>query len=188
MQDRAEVFCSDDRIVIAVADGGGCSGGAMAAETFIFTIMEACKHLTTAEQCSKLLLQIDATLAGGRDSGETTGVVTAIDRQIVFGATAGDSGARLYIRNTVSQLAPADRTKPLIGSGSAFVQSFAAPMSGTLVVATDGLWKYAKPAAIQEKVSLAPSEKLAAELGNLPRLPSGTLPDDIAIVTYRSSK
>ena len=60
-------------------------------------------------------------------------------------------------------------------------------MRGTLVVATDGLWKYAKPGEIATKVKFVAPEQLAPELANLTRLRSGALADDIAIVTCRFS-
>ena len=71
LQDRAEIFRLNDRIVIALADGaGGIANGAAAAETFVYNVQEACARLTTPDECRRLLLQVDSVLASGRDGGE----------------------------------------------------------------------------------------------------------------------
>lgn len=186
LQDRAEIFRLDDRIVIAVTVvAGGIAGGAEAAETLIQNVRDSFAQLTTPNLCRQLLHQVDSLLAGGRDSGETTGIIAVVSPKLVFGASVGDSGARLYGSEKVMDLTPARLTKPFIGSGGAHVSEFGGAMNGTLVVATDGLWKYANPEKIAAKVSSTSPDKLASELTNLARLRSGGLPDDIAIVTCR---
>ena len=186
LQDCAEIFMVEDRIVIAVADGaGGIAGGAAAAETFIDNVKEACAHLVTSDHCRRLLFQIDSLLASGRDSGETTGIVVVVTPEQMFGAKAGDSEGRLYCGNEVKCVTRSERTKPLLGSGNALVSEFATEMKGMLVVATDGLWKYTKSSDLAEKIKSVAPENLASELVNLPRLRSGALPDDIAVVTCR---
>jgi PPM family protein phosphatase len=157
MQDRAEIFAFDDRIVIAVADGaGGTSGGAQAAETFIYNVKEACAHVATPDHCRQLLLQIDSLLAGGRGGGETTGIIAVVTSETLFGALVGDSDARLYCDDEIKYVSGSRPTKPLLGSGSAFVSEFATAMRGMLVVATDGLWKYARSGDIADKVLSVP--------------------------------
>jgi len=59
---------------------------------------------------------------------------------------------------------------------------------GTLVVATDGLWKYTSLELIEQKVRTGNAESLAKELAGLVRLRSGTFPDDIAVATCRIMK
>jgi len=54
-------------------------------------------------------------------------------------------------------------------------------MNGVLVVATDGLWKYAPHGRIRE-MALAPSVPEASALLALARLSNGDLPDDAAII------
>jgi hypothetical protein len=51
---------------------------------------------------------------------------------------------------------------------------------GTLVIATDGLWKYTSLESIEQRVRHG-GEELAA----LVRLPSGTFQDDVAVLTCR---
>ena len=139
--------------------------------------------MTTADHCRRLLHQVDWNLAGDLNGAETTGVVIVIESTRLFGASCGDSGARLYRRDATLDLVPTGRTKPFLGSGKALVSEFEAEMEGVLVVATDGLWKYAKASDIAATVRGAPPERLAAALSELPRLRSGNLPDDIAVVT-----
>ena len=185
LQDRAEIFQSGDRTILAIADGaGGVGGSAAAAEALIYNVMESCSQLLTPGHCHRLLLQVDTVLAGG-GSGETTGIIAVITPEIIFGATVGDSGARIYHSNVETFLTAGGPLKPLLGSGEARVMEFGTLLEGTLVVATDGLWKYASSVNISAKIETVTPENLAAELVNLPRLRSGSLPDDIAVVTCR---
>jgi PPM family protein phosphatase len=188
LQDCAEIFHSGNRTIIAVADGvGGIAGGTLAAETFIYTLRRAVEHLTDADACRQLLHQIDRVLAGKSGGGQTTGIVGVIEPGKLFGASCGDSEARLFTSGGRVLTSLTESTKRFLGSGEALVNEFTAAMKDTLVVATDGLWKYAKSAEIAAIVSTADPERLAAALANLPRLRSGNLPDDIAIVTcFRS--
>jgi serine/threonine protein phosphatase PrpC len=54
-----------------------------------------------------------------------------------------------------------------------------------LLVATDGLHAYAATAAIVEAAGSAALDDAARMLIALPRLPSGEVPDDIAVVLVR---
>jgi hypothetical protein len=74
--------------------------------------------------------------------------------------------------------------KPFLGSGSAWAISFSKPaVKGTLVAATDGLWKYTSLEKIAEKVRAVAPESLAQDLAELVRLKSGAYPDDVAVAT-----
>jgi hypothetical protein len=105
----------------------------------------------------------------------------------LFGAGVGDSAAWLFSGETQELLTNGQR-KPFLGSGSAWAVPFSKPaVKGTLVAATDGLWKYTSLKKIAEKVRTAAPEFLADELGDLVRLKSGAFPDDIAIITSHIS-
>lgn len=184
LQDCAEIFRSGERTVLALADGvGGISGGTLAAETFVYNIRQGVEHLTSVDHCRRLLLQVDRVLAGDIHGAQTTGIVAVIESGKLFGAFCGDSEARIYRHDQTIYLSQG-RAKPFLGSGNAQVVEFEAKMEGVLVVATDGLWKYAKSSDIGAIVRDAAPETLAVALSNLPRLRSGNLPDDIAVVTY----
>lgn len=184
LQDRAEIFQSGERIVIALADGvGGMSGGTLAAETFVYNVQTAAEFLSEADRCRRLLHQVDLLLAGDVNGAQTTGVVAVIDSNKLFGATCGDSGARLYRNDQVVDVTPSGKSKPFLGSGNALVTEFTTGMNGTLVVATDGLWKYARASDIAAAIGSVVPERLACVLADLARLRNRKLPDDIAIVT-----
>ena len=81
-----------------------------------------------------------------------------------MGASVGDSGAWLIGRDGWEDLTEGQVRKPLLGSGVAEAVGFASAFGGTLLVATDGLLKYA---AASRLVSLARNgelETVAAEL------------------------
>lgn len=184
LQDRAEIYNMQGRTVIAVADGvGGISGGTLAADTFVYNVQEAVQHLTDAEKCRRLMMQVDRILSGDLNGPETTGIVIVIDSKRLFGAACGDSAARIYRADCEIEVTPSGRSKPFLGRGSALIADFEVELSGTLVVATDGLWKYSKSADIARTIRNTVAERLAAALADLSRLKSGALPDDIAVVT-----
>lgn len=60
-----------------------------------------------------------------------------------------------------------------------------APLTGTLVVGSDGLFKYAPRVRLLELVRTTDLDLLPAALVQLARLPSGGLQDDIAVVVCR---
>jgi len=139
--------------------------------------------LLNADDCQRLLQRIDQEISRAPDCGETTGIVIAINTDGVFGAGVGDSAAWLFSNESKELLASGPR-KPFLGSGSAWPIAFSIQAAkGTLVVATDGLWKYTSLEAIAEKVRTTPPEFLASELAQLVRLKSGAFPDDIAVAT-----
>ncbi|HEX7859089.1 MAG TPA: protein phosphatase 2C domain-containing protein [Verrucomicrobiae bacterium] len=187
LQDRAEIFHSGDRTIIALADGvGGIAGGTLAAETFVYTIQQAVEHLTDAAACRQLLRQIDWALRGDLSGGQTTGIVAVVEGNKLFGASCGDSEARIF-RSDERFLTPlTERTKKFLGTGEALINEFTSTISGTLVIATDGLWKYAKSSEIAALIQTVAVDILAAKLADLSRLKSGVLPDDIAVVCCRS--
>ena len=189
LQDRAEIIRLDNRILLAIADGaGGISGGAQAAEFFIRVVRESAASLTTPEACGRLLSQIDHGLLDARDCGETTGVVAIVEAGRVFGASVGDSIAWMFSSDERVELTDGQRRKPFLGSGVALSCPFNSAMfEGTIVLATDGLWKYASIESIEKVVRETDSASLANKLSEIVRLRSGTFPDDVAIVTCRVS-
>jgi len=153
LQDQVYVVESFSRTVIAVADGaGGMSGGAQAANTFVRLSSSAAIGLQSAERCHRLLELIDQEIAKTSDCGETTGIIIIVTPDGLFGAGVGDSAAWLFSGESKELLTNGAR-KPFLGSGSATPITFSKQAAkGTLVVATDGLWKYTSLEAIAEKL------------------------------------
>lgn len=186
LQDRAEIFRLSGRTVLALADGaGGISGGAQAADLFLQSVREAAASLNDVDACRRLLHTIDHKLADSPECGETTGVIVVISAVGVYGASVGDSGAWLFASNGKDELTRGQQRKHYLGTGVALPHGFVRDMvEGTLVIATDGLWKYTSLEAIEERVHRR-GEDLAAQLTELVRLRSGTFQDDVAILTCR---
>lgn len=166
-----------DRTLIAVVDGaGGVAGGVQAAESI-------CRGLADdASDWESWMRKQDGTLAA-RGTGLAAAVVLSIaDDGVIRGASVGDCGAWVIERD-VADLTSAQVRKPLLGDGHAAPVGFTARWSGgTLIMATDGLWKYLSHALIVEFAARRPLEAALDALVDGVRLPSGGLQDDIAIV------
>lgn len=190
-EDRAGIFtAADGSPVVVVADGvGGRPGGGQAATRLLEVIGEfAMQAPTTRDHWARLLAHADSVISEDPDVGETTGVVAQVTphRRIV-GAYVGDSEAWCITEAGHRSLTERGE-KPWLGSGGARPIPFATriPASGaTLLVATDGLFRYARAEAIAEAALLPELEEAMATLALLPRRPSGQLPDDLAIVICR---
>jgi serine/threonine protein phosphatase PrpC len=181
-EDRAAVFTRDAGLVVALADGaGGSRGGAAAAQA----IIDAARDVDDTDWTALILRVDDALAATG--GGETTAVVLALDGDAVVGASVGDSGAWWIDDAGVIDLTEKQIVKPLIGTGasSPFAFRLRGLERGTMVVASDGLFKYAKAADIARVARSTDIAAAARGLVDLVRLTSGLLPDDVAIVLCR---
>jgi serine/threonine protein phosphatase PrpC len=111
-----------------------------------------------------------------------TGVVLTITSQGVVGASVGDSGAWVIRADDYIDLTSCQHRKPLLGSGRAMVVGFSQPsITGTLLVASDGLFKYAKAESICQTVRENGLQEAPECLVSLAKLRSGELQDDVAI-------
>ena len=183
LQDRAEIVRLGNKTIFVVADGaGGRSGAAQAAEFVVRSSCEIAANLIGPEDCFSLLYELDQKISGAADCGETTGVIVVLTSGELFGANVGDSAAWLFTPDDKEELTRV--RKPYLGTGVAAPHQFARKTNGgTLVVASDGLWKYTSLELIDRAVRTVDPEQLATELARLVRLRSGNFPDDIAITT-----
>jgi hypothetical protein len=86
----------------------------------------------------------------------------------------------------IEDLTDGQTRKPLVGSGCRpFAIRAAALGAGTLLVASDGLLRYAKPADIARRAAGPDLAAAARGLVDLVRLRSGALPDDVSVVLCR---
>jgi hypothetical protein len=107
--------------------------------------------LSDASSWAGLLSRVDQALP----SGETTAVVLRVDGEQLFGASVGDSVALLVDGGTdrCMDLTAAQHRKPLVGSRRASPVAFSSSLGhSTLLMASDGLLKYARQETIVEVV------------------------------------
>lgn len=172
-QDRAAARDVDDGVLIVLADGAGGTGrGAEAAQIVVDTAT------------TRSLAELDRTLE--QLGGQTTAVVLAITSAGIEGASVGDSEACIVRGSEIEDLTANQVRKPLVGGGCIPTTIRGAALgNGTLVVASDGLWKYAKRADIARIATGPDLQAAAGALVELVRLRSGALQDDVSIVLCR---
>ncbi len=180
-QDRIGVWQTDSGLTIALADGaGGVSGAATAAQSLLdFVDIDS----TPALQASDIISALDQRLAS-TNGGQSTAVVLTLSADGVVGASVGDSGAWIIRGGSIEDLTSLQNRKPLVGTGSCVPVAFSAGRlrDGTLLVASDGLLKYAKRADIARVAQEADLEAAAAGLVHLVTLRAGKVPDDVSVV------
>jgi len=183
-EDRLQVFCSGNRWTIALADGaGGTSGGASAASHAVDAAAAFGRTLRDSSAWCSFLADLDKQLDLTRGAGQTTLVVLQVAGGCVEGASVGDSAAWLVTDSAVVDLTQRQHRKPLLGSGAATPAPVErCPLTGRLVVATDGLFNYVARNKLVALSLLSPVEAAVDALIQEARLPNGTLQDDIAVV------
>jgi PPM family protein phosphatase len=181
-EDRIASIAGDDHTIFVVADGaGGVSGGAAAADA----ICDALKTRSSGTvDWASWLTRCDRTMATSGSSGLAAAAVIAVsDDGVISGASVGDCEAWVFGQGTPIDLTGGQNRKPMLGSGDAVPVGFTARLSvGTLLVGSDGLWKYTSHALIAEKAVMRPMESATTALIDGVRLRSGGLQDDVAVM------
>lgn len=186
--DRATVVMCPDVAVIVIADGAGGTGtGGRAADALCARVSEAARQgLRGSDAWATCLRDADREAATTGIFGESTALVVEVSRVGVCGASVGDSEAWLLGATATIDLTRDQQRKPLVGSGRARATPFGlAGFVGRLLVATDGLFKYAPPSKLIELGGHGSLDDAADSLVNSVRLRSGSLPDDVAVVLAR---
>jgi PPM family protein phosphatase len=167
---------------------GGRAGGAAAADFALEGIAAySCwPAFPSPKALGDLLRQIDLDASSHSEVGETTALGCAISERGSFGAAVGDSAVWWITESAVVSLSAGSGPKPWIGSGSAKPFTFAVPSEpGSLMLMTDGVWKYAHQTRLAELVRAADLNQVPASLINAAGLPSGSLQDDAAVIVAR---
>ncbi len=183
-EDRAAVFMRGDTLVIAVADGaGGVRGGGLASQRFVDAVANAnVRDPFDLRAWTRFFEATDAALAS---VGETTAIVIAVSLHALFGMSVGDSQACVVRANDVDQLTNG-QVRIRLGSGRARPFAFhRKALDGVLIVATDGLFTYAKSRSIVAACALENASSIAAALVEQVKLPTGDFHDDVAVVVVR---
>jgi serine/threonine protein phosphatase PrpC len=184
-QDRGLITHDGVRTVLCVADGaGGRSGGMEAAKMAVELVHQNASRMSNADLCVDALCKVDAAIANDSIAGETTCALAIVTPDEIFGASVGDSGIWLIPKvSPRTDLTQAQQRKPFIGSGSACPVPFQCSMQvGSLLLAADGLLKYASLESIIRICAEYPVELAAQRLIELVRYTSGALPDDVTLI------
>jgi serine/threonine protein phosphatase PrpC len=182
--DRALAVPTAQGYLLALADAAGNSGsGAVAAERLVGLVAKLTEH-SAATDWFEALCALDDELSRGGSGGQTTAIVACVSGNRITGASVGDSSAWLISpAGEMTDLTARQRRRPLLGSGEALPVMFDADLNGARVlVASDGLVKYA---TVEQICALATQGSVAEAtnaLANCVRLPSGALQDDVAVV------
>jgi serine/threonine protein phosphatase PrpC len=171
--------------VVVVADGaGGMRGGATASDALVGAVRSSEWDIDST--WASIFRATDENLAAHL-AGETTGVAVALTAVELVGVSAGDSEAWVVDGTSIDELT-SGQEKHRLGSGRAVPTPFRrARLDGTLVVATDGLFKYASADRIVAVVNGSPFADVARALTELVRLPSGSFQDDVGVVVVRAA-
>jgi PPM family protein phosphatase len=180
-QDRLLVRPFRDGQLLVLADGaGGTSGGADAADAVI--AFARTLDAPSETDWPSILKDMDRLIAGYTRPGETTAILAYLASDRPVGASVGDSEAWGVSEDQVTDLTGAQRRKPLLGSGRAIPVGFGpAPRTKRVLIASDGLFKYA-PADTIRRLSLLPPHEAVRALIDAARMPNGKLQDDVAVI------
>jgi hypothetical protein len=186
-EDRMVVRQDDDHLLVVIADGTGGVGGSAAAAQAVCALVLA--EPPGQRGWVDVLREVDSVLMHSGTGGLSTGVVVEVRGGSVSGASVGDSAAWLVRDAGIEDLTERQQRKPLLGTGKASPIPFGPmPFKGRLLVASDGLVKYARRPVIQERGSLRSIDASVAALVDSVRLRSGRLQDDVAIVLAEERK
>jgi serine/threonine protein phosphatase PrpC len=192
-QEYARIFERGDTMVVVVADGGGGMRGGAAASRCLVAVVESAVQdqafvLEDLEAWLALFSQTDAGLAAN-GAGETTGVVIVLGARGLVGVSTGDSEAWVVTESQIDNLTVGQHTRQRLGTNRATPTAFRrqAPRDA-LVVASDGLFKFAARDVIADIVRAGAIGPAAESLVELVRLRSGKVAEDVAVVLVRPSE
>lgn len=182
-EDRAAVFQDAERTVIVVVDGAGGSGaGAAAAEDVLREVRLAFPHISSSADWERALWQADARIG----DGEAAAVVVDLRPDRICGASVGDCVAWVLADEALLDLTGKQIRKPLLGSRESRPVGFdGSPLSGTLLVASDGFATYVKRDRLLPLPGRTDFWTLPQACLQLVQLPSGAWWDDTTVVACR---
>lgn len=179
-QDCVFVAREGARTVLVLADGAPeTASGEQAAELVCACVREA---FLGGEPCSVGLLEkIDQQVwALG---GMTTATIVEVSNGVIWGVSVGDSEAWMFADGAWCALTEHPECQALLGSGEVEPVMFGPlPVGDRVVVASDGLWKYAPRSLLFKLAELKETERVAHELVEAVRLGSGVLQDDTSVI------
>ncbi|MBI1177472.1 SpoIIE family protein phosphatase [bacterium] len=188
LEDRVAIDRDESDVMVVLADGaGGMSGGADAADVAANAARAQLRTVGfNSDSFVEMLSRLDKDLSDNRGTGETTIIAIRISASKLVGASVGDSGAWLISDEGIDDLSSGQVRKPLLGSGATNPVGFERTgLTGRLLVASDGLFKYASRGKIADIVRTNEAGVALDLLMALVRYPSGALPDDVSLVLVK---
>lgn len=183
--DSITVSERNDVTLMCLSDGaGGMGGGLVASRLFsdLANEIDDLVELNSPLDFESLLRKIDLEISSNPEAGEATGIIAIIRNGSVLGASVGDSQCWLYEPDFEYELSKLQNRKPLLGSGLAVPVGFGpTEISGSLLLASDGLFNYVRDTEIKSGIHLG-----AESLVNLAEKAIGYLQDDCSVIIYRA--
>ncbi len=189
-EDRVGLLRLPGGLLFVLADGaGGLAGAAEAASGIVLAIdrrfFRASAH-PSPEDLSRALTEIDRELAVDPQAGQATAIIGCAMPGRVYGVSAGDSQCWLVSDVGSIPLTAHQPERPFVGSGHLRPHPFThAFHSGTLLVASDGLFNYLDAGEIIRLAATSIVEDVGPALEGALRRRHGNLPDDLSIIVAR---
>jgi PPM family protein phosphatase len=172
-----------DSIWFCISDGAGGTGEGEAASYYVVEAFKELVHINSfdnSEDFEGFLRGIDKELSCESHGGEATAIIGKVINGTVMGASVGDSEAWLFNLEYDYELTSLQNIKPLIGSGSSIPIGFGPiNLDQSMLLGSDGLFKYTKHTEIKNLLSNSVKAKNIAELA---KNETGKLQDDISAI------
>lgn len=174
-------------MLLVLADGAGGTGHGRSAADEVVAYAERTlgkmRDPADPKLWARYLKPVDESILQGGSGGETTAVLLWLTSHCIAGASVGDSVAWLITQSGHVDMTQHQRRKPLVGSGEALPVPFAfGSPQGRLLMASDGLIKYAPADDIRRVVLTSTPDRAPRCLIDLVRLRSGKLQDDVGVI------
>lgn len=190
--DRVAHKSASNRDLLVVCDGAGGVGGSGDAADIVTQHFMAYFPLDGLVSLRAVLVTaiewLDRSAMLPASGGLTTVLVVMVSDGMIEGASVGDSEAWLMSDDDVVELTERQSRRPLVGSRRCTPSAFGpTPLDGTLVLGTDGLFKYC-PRNTLLSIARGPNlDEIPQRLLEASALPNGRLQDDFGVVVCRRS-
>ena len=143
---------------------------------------------STRASLVEILQWIDKSPILAASAGLTTALVAVVADGVIQGASVGDSEAWLVSDTDDRVLTEGQNRKPLVGSRRCAPVAFGpVPMRGTLVLGSDGLFKYCPRDVLLGIARSSNLDAIPEQLVSASQLPSGRLHDDLTVLVCREA-
>lgn len=189
-RDAAAVWERGDSLVVLVADGGGGLRDGTAASASLMAIVRTAVDdpafvVGKVQSWLDLFHAADTGLASNV-AGETTAVLIVLGPDGLLGISIGDSEAWVITPGGIDNLTIGQHTRHRLGNQQGSLVIFErSALTGVLVLASDGLFKYASMPIIAGLVRDCTVTHAAERLIELVRQRSGKVSEDVAVVCIR---